>query len=308
MDLYQHDSEYRYWLDRLDQVAQNRLGQSIIAKLQGHSNSYVEERAFSRTLYTHPALFMVQFALARSLMASGAEPSGVFGVSLGEFVAAAVAGVAAPELLFEEVIHQAKSLEVSCPSGGMLAILCPPDIYYDTSLIHENSSLVGINYSEHFVVSGDISSVRMIAEYLRRKDIACHNLAVSHGFHSPVIDDAEPYSVGFRANMVSDMTYSAPTLPLFSCSKGGDISDVSRAHFWQAIREPIRFTETLYKIEKKSENTFYLDLGPSGTLSGFVKQNLKKKSASIWRSILSPYGHDHKKLLEIKEKIASVVG
>ena len=107
--LYDDNDTFRGWMVRLDEVARQASGSSVIEAL--YSDARAKGEPFDRTLLTHPAIFMVEYALAQALIHAGVVPDLVLGVSMGSFAAAAVAGFIDVEDALTAVIRQAMSLE-----------------------------------------------------------------------------------------------------------------------------------------------------------------------------------------------------
>ncbi len=96
------------------------------------------------------------------------------------------------EDVFSAVVRQAKDVVQYCASGRMLAILHDTGFYDKEPILYENSELAGINLNSHFIVSGAHDKIQLIASFLQKKGISHFLLPVSYGFHSSVIDPAEP--------------------------------------------------------------------------------------------------------------------
>jgi len=259
-------------MHRSDATAIDILGESVLDHLYGKSGI---NDLFDRTLYTSPALFMQQYALARALADMGIEPDLVMGASLGEFVTAAVSGALSAGDAFRAVIRQAQDIEKRCDHGGMLAILDDYKLYGSTPILYENCTLAGVNYDAHFAVSGSNGGLKRISLFLKDKNIAFISLPVSHGFHSHLIDPAKASFTRF----LKTLSYDKPEIPFISCSRAHPIGALPSNYLWDVIREPILFMKTVRNLEKK-DSYIYLDLGPSGTLANFVKQNLARNSES----------------------------
>lgn len=292
-ELFRARSEFRYWLERLDQVALQYLGESILTKIYRSHTKILEREHFAQTLFTHPALFMVQYALARELLTTSEPPLAVMGLSLGELVAAAVSDVATPEALLQHVIYQAQALDAYCQPGGMVTVLASPYFYALSPELSGICELVAVNYEKHIVISGDETAIQAAIEYLKRRSVTHYKLAVSHGFHSYAIDVAEDAYTKAEAKCHARAPYRVPTIPFFSCCEGTLLKHVGKAHFWNAIRMPILFAETLQAVDQYAGNTKYLDLGPTPTLAGFVKNNLKRDSSSSFHVATSLFGTKH---------------
>lgn len=240
---------------------------------------------------------MVEYALAQVLFENGIKPDYVLGTSIGEFTSAAVAEVMTFEESLLALIRQAEALESHCEEGGMLAILHDPSLYYETSLIRENSDLASINYYSHFVISSQIDNLHRIEQHLRERGIAHQALPVTKAFHSSFIDQAAKVYGEF----LSQKSYQAPRIPFVSCVSASIMTTIRSGYFWEVVRKPIRFQEALKGLET-DKNCIYLDLGPAGTLANFVKYNLPADSESTSLAVLTPFGKDMRNL----EKIESI--
>jgi len=285
-ELFENHHIFRKWMLKLDDIAYRICGQSIL------SHMYDEERKrsdpFKRTFYTHPAIFMVEYALARVLLESGIEPDYLLGTSMGEFASAAIAEVMTCEESLHALIKQADALETYCQEGGMLAILHDPLLYYEMPLIYENSELVSINFHSHFIISGQVSCLRAIESYLRENQINWQRLPVTQAFHSPLIDPAADVYIDF----LNQRSFSPPQITFISCTYASIPKRINNVYFWEVIRKPIAFRETFKKLED-TQNYIYIDLGPSGTLANFVKYNLSDRSRSQSMTILSHFSLLH---------------
>ncbi|MCP4689318.1 MAG: ACP S-malonyltransferase [Desulfobacterales bacterium] len=284
--LFSRHAVFRKWMRLLDEQAADLLGESILDRL--YDGNTRKGDPFDQERYSNPALFMQQYALTRVLLEAGVRPDAVLGASLGEFVCAAVSGALPVEDALTAVIQLAEDLDRHCPLGGMLAILHGPDIYEETPLIRENSSLAGINFHSHHVVSGDDNGLRIIADFLSGKDVNFLRLPVSKAFHSWRIDPAGPAFTAF----LRGINFSPPDVPFISCRRARRARDVSSDYLWKTVREPILFRETIRNMEREGPPRVHVDLGPSGTLANFVGYNLGQNPRSEYMSILTPFGHD----------------
>lgn len=295
-ELFSHHLVFRKWMLKLNNVAQEVSGYSIIDQIYDEKKRFGE--LFNSTLYTHPAIFMVEYAMAQVLIEEGVEPEFVLGTSLGEFAAAAVAGVSDVGDLLESVIRQAQAFEGYCPKGGMLAIIHDFSLFQEISLIYDNCELASINSDSHFVISGETAKLKAIEGFLNSKSIACILLPVYHPFHSSLTDSAASRYLNFSKNKV----LLKPKIPLVSCLHGKLLKHIQKEFFWDVVRKPIKFPEAIIELENEQRsNLVYLDLGPGGTLANFAKRNLDISSQSEVYAIMTPYNQDLKNLAKIKE-------
>lgn len=283
-ELYDQEPVFKRQLQAAEVIYRDLTSVSILDNL--YNDHFKKSDSFSRTLFTHPSIFMVEYALACLLLEQGIIPDCVLGASLGEFCAAVIAGILTFEEAFQAVIVQAQMLETYCPPGAMMAILHPHNLYNDFRLIREQSERAAINFPSHFVVSGRTDHLKQIAALLNEQQISFHELAVAHGFHSALIDDAaQPY-----LQFLERFSLKTPHTPFISCAHEVPFTFFHLGQFWDAIRKPIRFQDTIEALERENNYT-YLDLGPSGTLATFVKYNLKKTSSSRTHTILTPVNY-----------------
>jgi len=292
-ELYKGHRGFRQTFDKLDGVASGLIGDSL-AKLLYRSGGDPSE-PFNQILHTHPAIFMVEYALAQALIQDGVLPCATLGCSLGEFTSAAVAGVAEVEELLEAVLVQAKTLINHCRGGSMLAIFHDAAFYQSAPILYRNSELVSINYDTHFVISGFTEKIKEIRAFLAKERILSQSLPVSYAFHSSLIDPAAtPYREYLDAKK-----FLPPSVPFASCLTGTVTENFTGHYFWDVIRQRILFTEALRELEKDGPK-IYLDLGPGGTLAGFVRRNLAPDSRSDIYAVITPYHQELKSLQKIR--------
>jgi acyl transferase domain-containing protein len=175
----------------------------------------------------------------------------------------------------------------------MVAILADPALYQQQSELADCSTLAAVNFDQHFVVATDLTGLPSVENYLDQQ-ISYQRLTVSQAFHSHWLEPAKvPYQT-FLADLLDD---NLPVLqtPFICCTDAKVLTQLTRNYFWQVIRQPIRFQQTIQYLE--SQGTYcYIDLGPSGTLATFVKYNLTTESASSTHAVITPYGQEQAKL------------
>ncbi len=281
-------------MQRLDAIAVEKIGQSVVDVVYDPARSKAD--LFDETLFTHPAIFMFEYALAQLLIEEGIKPDFVLGSSLGELAAATVAEVISVDQCMHLVLQQAMTLQSRCMQAGMLVVLHNVNIFNDTPLFYNNSELAAVNYASSFVVSGSDRALKDIEQFLRDKGIIAQPLAVTRAFHSNLIAAAKP-ELDIYAN---SMQLKKPAVPFISCSHGHILSELEHNHWWKAIRNPIEMVKTVQYIERQGA-FIYLDLGPSGTLVNLVKNNLRSNHQSLLFPVITPFGQDIKSIDKIIE-------
>ena len=289
--LYDANATFRDWMDRLDLTARQCSGLSVVEALYGPTSR--KSDPFDRTLLTHPAIFMVEVALAKCLIEEGLEPDMVLGASLGSFAAAAIAGAISVEDGLRAVVFQAGVLEETCSPGGMIAVLADPALFAEPFL-RETSTLAGVNFATHFVVSARQSDLAAIEAELKMRNVAHQRLPVSFPFHSEWIEPARARFGAFMQSIVRKRSF----LPIVCCDRAEVIGDVSGEYFWNVARRPIRFREAVSLLEAERPRR-YVDIGPGGTLATFLKYGLPADSRSDARPVMTPFGTDLKNIASI---------
>ncbi|MCX7920826.1 MAG: ACP S-malonyltransferase [Clostridia bacterium] len=288
-EFYENLPVFKNCIMYLDGIARRIIGESVISKIYDTYNK--RGTGFARTLYSHPAIFMVEYSLAHTLIEAGVIPQYVLGTSLGEFTAAAVSGVLTPEEALCCVIKQAQFLEAFCDNGAMIAVLHNPALYEQIPMFYKKSELVSINYDEHFVISASKTNLNEIEEYMVANSITYHVLDVSFAFHSEGINKAEMYYTQF----LKEKDFDRPRIPYMSCVCGGFIDVFPKDYFWQVVRKPILLRQAIDNLEK-GEAKVYVDVSPGSTLAGFVKRNIGVERMSEVFPIMTPFLTDIKNL------------
>ena len=282
-EIYHHDAIFRMWMDKLDEIATDLMGESVIRYVYDEKERHA---VFDQLKYSHPAIFMFEYSLVQLLLERGLEPDFVIGASLGEFTSAVVAGVIDVEVALHLIIKQAAVLESYCPDGAMLAILGAPNLYHQVGLINKNSEIAAINYHSHFVVSGKKQNLEQIVLGLKRDSIPYQFLPVSKGFHSSLIESAKSVYLSY----LYAEAYRPAQIPFISCVTGRSLKEIPEDYFWQVMRKPIMFRKAIVELEKRQDNNTYIDLSASGTLATFTKYNLGKQSRSCSFALCTPFG------------------
>jgi len=284
--LFAQDAVFRDWMLRLDAIVRDCSGHSVIEALYAPERSKADN--FTRMMLTHPAIFMVEYSLAQSLIHANVLPDITLGASLGSFAAAAVAGFVSVEDAATAVIRQATVIEACCEPGGMIAILASPRMY-EEDFLRQHSELAGVNFASHFVVSSKLQQLDEIEKGLRERAITYQRLPVSFAFHSQWIERAREAHEPF----MQAVQYQSGRLPLMCCERAELVTSLPNDYFWRIARNAIRFNDAVVQMERRGTYR-YVDVGPAGTLATFLKYSLLPTSESTMHSVLTPYGNDLK--------------
>lgn len=298
--LYQRHEAFRNTLMHLDRHIQRHIGVSMLSVV--YDSERDKGMPFTDVRFTHPAIFCIQYALADLLRRAGWLPDYVLGMSLGEFVAAAISGAMEPEIALDAVLEQALAIERSCPPGGMTAIISSVVFFTEHPEIFSESELAGVNYDEHFVIAGAIDVLERIQATLKNYSVPYLSLPVKYGFHSRLIDPASPSYLDYLEKLPVGM----PLIPVISCQTGTEIPYYSKDHLWRVAREPTRFPEVLQWLENQvgeGGGNIYIDLGPGGTLANFIKRSLDIHSASSYQSVITPFDQEVARLQAVEQSL-----
>ncbi|ORV57100.1 type I polyketide synthase [Mycobacterium fragae] len=228
-----------------------------------------DETLLNTTEFAQPALFAVEVALFRLLESWGVRPDFVMGHSVGELTAAHVAGVLSLENAAVLVAARGRFMQALPAGGAMMAVQATEDEV--RPLLSDGVGIAAINGPASVVISGAEDTVTAIAEQLRDQGRRVHRLAVSHAFHSPLM---EPMIAEFRT-VAGGLTLGEPDIPIISNVTGqlaGD--DFASADYWtRHIRNAVRFADSVRYANSAGASRF-LEAGPGGGLTASIDESL----------------------------------
>jgi polyketide synthase 12 len=267
--LYEHNHSFRKTLDACDAALRPLLREPLLRVLYDEKfASLVDE-----TEFTQPALFAVEYALAQYLVSLGIRPDAVLGHSVGEFVAACLAGVFGLEDGLRLVAERARLMQ-SLPRDGMMAAVFAdgPAVDRLVQRFNGNLAIAARNAPQNTVISGRQEAVTAAIEEARHRGWKGVPLKVSHAFHSPLMADiAEPFRA--TANQVS---FQAPTISLVSnlTGKPWTSGSVPDADYWtRHLLEAVRFADGVRALRNTGVDVF-VEVGPNPTLIALGKRCL----------------------------------
>jgi acyl transferase domain-containing protein len=268
-ELYQVEPKFRAEIDRCAELLQPHLGLDLRTILYPEEGSEESAQAqLQQTYLTQPALFAIEYALAKLWMSWGIKPQAAIGHSIGEYVAACLAGVFSLEDGLALVATRGKLMQ-EMPGGAMLAISLPATEIQ--SLLKEQLSLAAINTPTQCVVSGTTEAIATLQDQLQSRGIAYHPLHTSHAFHSAMM---EPICTQFADRFVG-IHLHPPQIPYISNVTGTWITtaDATDPNYWvKHLRQTVRFADGVKELLQQGDRVF-LEVGPGRTLSTFVQQH-----------------------------------
>ena len=279
--LYAVAPRFRDALDECDALLQPRLGVSIRAAMFGEAAAPATPFPFAlgETWLTQPALFACEYALARQWQAWGLEPAAVTGHSIGEYVAACLAGVFALDDALTLVAVRGQLMQALPPEGAMVAAFAPEAQVAAALAGQPDVALAAVNGPANVVLSGTRAAVHAAAEALEAQGVLTQALRVSHAFHSPLMD---PMLAEFR-RVAGAVRYAAPRLPMVSNVTGRlfGAGEVPGADYWTShIRATVRYYAGLQTLTTAGYGLF-LEIGPNAVLTDLGRRYLPEAAAWV---------------------------
>jgi malonyl CoA-acyl carrier protein transacylase len=289
--LYDTQPTFRQTLERCDDILRLHLDKSILEIIHADENSLLNE-----TAYTQPALFALEYALAKLWQSWGVVPDVVMGHSVGEYVAACIAGVFSLEDGLKLIAARGHLMQTLCDKGDMLVLSV--DESKAAEIIQPYApdvSIAAINGPENVVISGKHEAINTIMANLSAdENINTKLLPVSHAFHSSMM---EPMLAEFE-RIAAEVTYAKPSIPLCSNITGQLATDeIATPTYWcRHVRQPVRFAASMETLYQHGFQTF-LEIGPKPSLLGMARQCLPD-GVGTWLVSLRQGQEDWQQLLQ----------
>ena len=291
--LYEGEPLFRSVIDRCDEYLRPHLPRSLRSVLYPATG---ETTPLDETQYTHVAMFAVQYGLAALWRSWGVEPSIVMGHSVGEIVAATVAG----QMSFEdglELMCERGRLMQSLPATGLMASVLADEQRVAAALApyRDRVAIAAVNGPESTVISGEKAAVQAVLKQLEGMGAKVKVLKVSNAFHSPLV---EPVLPEFE-RVARQKRYVAPLCALFSSMRLETVGEnkLLDANYWrQNLRNTVRFSEAVRNLYDQGYRVF-LEIGPSPILVRMGSQCVPVGEGT-WLPSLQADRDDWQQLLE----------
>jgi acyl transferase domain-containing protein/acyl carrier protein len=292
-ELYRSEPVFRAQIDRCAALLAPQLGLDIrdilypMAKDEGRqmndegSNSSVvrrpsseQGRALTRTSLALPALFVVEYAMAQLWMAWGITPQAMIGHSLGEYVAACLAGVFSLDDALALVVLRGRLFE-QLPAGSMLSISLPAQTV--RGLIDARLSVAAINGAALCVVSGPADAITQLGDTLTQREVTFRTIHIDVAAHSAMV---EPILDRFTA-FVATLALHAPRIPYISNVTGSWITEAEATDpsYWgRHLRQTVRFADGIDELLREPSRVL-LEVGPGQALTTLVRLHVDRQHA-----------------------------
>ena len=274
-ELYESDPDFKQSFD------------SVCEALDPHLDTPLQDVLFAKgkkakarlddTTYAQPALFALEVALAEALAKRGLKPDLLAGHSVGEIAAAHISGVLSLDDA-ARLICARGALMGALPQGGAMAAIEASEAELAESIAgkEQELSIAAVNGPTSTVISGAEEAVEQIRSDWEGKERRTKRLAVSHAFHSPLI---EPMLEEF-AEVCASLDFSEPRIPIVSNLTGETLTPeqaTDPAYWVRHAREAVRFADTVRTLQAQGATT-YLELGPDPVLLAMAQETLGEEA------------------------------
>jgi natural product biosynthesis luciferase-like monooxygenase protein len=306
--LYESEPVFRAAMERCAGVLDPLLPVPLLSVMHAVAGS--EDAAWlDQTQFTQPALFALEWSLAEWFRSCGVVPAAVMGHSVGEFVAACVAGVFSVEDGLKLIAARGRLMQALPAGGGMMAVLADEATVRAAIAGHEDVAIAAVNAANETVVAGAVGVLERIRDELAKAGragkgkggvkplpqlgggIEARMLTVSHAFHSPLM---APMIEAFD-RVLATVTFSAAKIPVIS-NLGGEADVASAAHWRAHVLGAVRFADGVRVLHERGCRHF-VELGPRPVLSALAQKSWPAGESALWIPTLRPGRDDSMQVL-----------
>ena len=276
-ELYEAHPIFQAALDRCAELFDNHLEHHLLEIMWS-------SEALNQTEYTQPALFALEYSLAKLLTEWGVVPDLLLGHSIGEYAAACVANVFTLEDAVRMVAARGRLMQ-SLPLGGKMVSIVTDEVSAKAAIAEFPSvSIAAVNAPQSIVLSGEGQAIDLIVDRLNSQGIKTSELNVSHAFHSPLM---KPILHEFRI-IAESVNFNPPTVKLLSNVTGEpwDDNQLSPEYWVEHLRSAVRFSDGIDYAKSKNIGVF-VEIGPKPTLLG-LGRNCVPSEFGVWLPSLKP--------------------
>ncbi|MDR2442902.1 MAG: type I polyketide synthase, partial [Deltaproteobacteria bacterium] len=295
-ELYDNQPVFKRALDNCARLSDQYLDTPLLDVMWQKS----KESFLDNTQYTQPALFCLEYSLAQMWRDLGVSPSVLIGHSVGEYVAATLAGVFDLQEAIGLICARGKLISTLPPGGSMVAILKEESEVKDlleANGLNSKLDIATVNTSNQVVLAGPIEAIDEITAIGQKNNLRLKKLQVSHAFHSKLMDPI--MDKFFEA--ASKVSYQEPKTPIVSNLTGAlaGVGEISKPEYWlEHLRRTVRFNSG-FLAAKAIESRVFLEIGPAPILTSFGRSLLNQNAqwavslrygSSEWLSLFEAIG------------------
>lgn len=290
--LYELSPTFRQTLDRCDSIVRPYLDEPLLSVLYPEPG---KTSPINETAYTQPALFALEYALHQLWQSWGIKPTVVMGHSVGEYVAATVAGVFSLEDGLKLIAARGRLMQALPCEGEMVAVLASErQVAPVIEPYLQEVAIAALNGPDSVVISGKRETIRLVVAQLEATGIKTTPLQVSHAFHSPLI---EPMLEEF-GRVASEVAYSPPKIDLISNVTGELVeAEVTTPEYWcRHVRCSVQFAAGMEALYRAGYEVF-VECGPKPIMLGMGLKCLPE-AVGRWLPSLRPGQSDWQQILQ----------
>lgn len=261
------DPDFAQAFDAVIEAFSPYLSYDLRACIHPQEENEASALQLQQTAVAQPALFAIEYALAQSLIAKGLKPKALLGHSIGEYVAATLAGVFTLSEVARLIALRGRLVQ-SLPKGTMIAVHASANTL--RSWLPDSVDIALENSPINTVIAGTDEAMTLIEHQLQERQLHFQRLHTSHAFHSRMLD---PILDAFRQEVAS-VKRSAPTIPMISNVTGTWLSneEACSVDYWVSqLRQSVKFKQGIELLQQQGAPLF-LEVGPGRTLYSFVTQ------------------------------------
>jgi len=291
-ELYETEPVFQEWIDTCAELLQPKLGldlRDIIYPCADFTPEQITaiETKLQQTAIAQPAIFTIEYALTKLWESWGIKPAGLIGHSIGEYVAACIAGVFNLKDALGLVVERGRLMQ-QLPPGAMLSVpLSPAKIApFLEGELAEKLAIAAINELSRCVIAGECEAIATLETKLINQGIESRRLVTSHAFHSQMMN---PILAAFT-QIVQQITLHPPQIPYISNLTGSWITPTEAtdpAYWSRHLRSTVQFAKGLTLLSENS-NYIFLEIGAGRTLSTFTRHIRKDNQAQVFTSLRHP--------------------
>ncbi|NER45916.1 MAG: amino acid adenylation domain-containing protein, partial [Symploca sp. SIO1A3] len=288
--LYNTQPIFRQTVEHCAEILNSYLEQPLLEILYANEG---EDSRLDQTAYTQPALFVLEYALYQLWQSWGIQPAAVMGHSIGEYVAACVAGVFSLEDGLQLIATRGKLMQQLPIGGRMVSVMAAVEQVRAVITGQSEVAIAAVNGPKHTVISGAEEAIRAVVTHLEAQGIKSKSLKVSHAFHSPLM---QPMLAEFEP-VAKRVDYYTPKLNLVSNITGQvATAEIATPEYWcRHILSPVNFVAGMEALQQQKCEVF-LECGPKPILLGMGRQCLPE-NGGLWLPSLRPEQEDWQQML-----------
>jgi acyl transferase domain-containing protein/acyl-CoA synthetase (AMP-forming)/AMP-acid ligase II/pimeloyl-ACP methyl ester carboxylesterase len=293
--LYQTQPVFKTAIDQCAEILSSYLDHPLLEVL------YAEHLLclLNETVYTQPAIFALEYALTQMWLDWGIKPTALIGHSVGEYVAATIAGVFSLPDALKLVAMRGKLMQNLAQAGDMYAVFADEaTVKSIIAAFSQQIAIAAINTHQSIVISGEQTAIAEVVSKFDSLGIKSKQLKVSHAFHSPLM---EPILSEFR-QVAESVTYHLPQGKLISNVTGElATAEIATAEYWvNHVVAPVRFADGMKTLQQ--EANVFLEIGSKPILIGLGRSSIsvksKAKANAVWLPSLRPKKQDWQQILQ----------